>query len=156
MAAQEHDVYAEVPREAFQLLGPTSRQQLMATPHQIWLQKGYEAYQPNEAQMAALAGAAVEGLEFWLFIGTWCSDTRQQLPALLKVLDGAGVTEDNLHWVAVDEAKQDPDGLHAKWQITLAPTLIVLKGGQEAGRIQEAPAGTWEEHLVRVLSGTGR
>jgi len=108
--------------------------------------------QPEPAGVQALA-AVEPGAEVEVFLGTWCGDSRRELPRLWKALDQMGVAPFALRYVAVDRAKKEPAGPVAENGIRFLPTFIVRRDGREVGRIVETSPNGVEADLAALLSG---
>lgn len=72
-----------------------------------------------------------------VFGGTWCSDTQNLWPVFFRLVNKSNYPQQNITLIAVDRDKTTFHGLHKKYHITNVPTFIVLKKGQEIGRIVE-------------------
>ncbi|MFN4082213.1 MAG: thioredoxin family protein [Bacteroidia bacterium] len=84
--------------------------------------------------------------------GSWCSDTKLHLPALIKVLNECNVTNEKVLLYFVDFNKKT-DVFDAKaLQIELIPTFIFYKNGKEIGRIIETPKVSIEDDLLKILN----
>lgn len=127
------------------LEGKLSRADIETTP---WYSKRYEAYVLNDKLVNKLKKHASE-VSLFIILGSWCSDSREHIPALLKVCDAAGITKMEL--IGVDKKKQcqsvDLSSLH----IALVPLIIVYKNGKEVGRINESPQKNIEADLWKML-----
>jgi thiol-disulfide isomerase/thioredoxin len=108
---------------------------------------------PDASAVAAIAAGA-DGATVLLVVGTWCPDSRREVPRFLAIMDAAGIRESQLTMVGVDRTKKDAEGLTEKWGITRVPTFVFLRNGQEIGRVVErTPAGaTLEGEIARVLA----
>jgi thiol-disulfide isomerase/thioredoxin len=93
-----------------------------------------------------------EGVEVLVILGTWCGDSKRQVPVFLKVADEAGITADRIRLYGVDRSKKSPEGLEAPYVIERVPTFIFLKGGKEVGRITEKPVTTMEADMLEILA----
>lgn len=94
------------------------------------------------------------GAEVTVFLGTWCGDSRREVPRLWRALDLAGpVAPFELHYIGVDEAKQEPGGRVKTSDVLFVPTFIVHRGGREVGRIVEHAPGGVEKDLLALLTG---
>ena len=51
----------------------------------------------------------------------------------------------------VNPQKRDALGKFEEYEITLVPTFIVIRNGQELGRVTEKPEKSLEEDLAAVL-----
>jgi thiol-disulfide isomerase/thioredoxin len=87
-----------------------------------------------------------------VFFGTWCPDSRREVPHFLKIADSAGVPEGRIRLYAVDRSKKGPDDLTDKYGIDRVPTFIMLRDGREVGRIVEYPRTTLEGDLLAILA----
>ena len=110
-----------------------------------------EAYQPDPQAVAKIR-AIDRKITVQLFLGTWCYDSIHNAPKLLKALELAANPDLTLDIIAVDRNKDDGGGLAAKSGLKRIPTVILLVGGKELGRIVERPATSMEGDFV-ALSG---
>lgn len=112
-----------------------------------------ENYTPNAAAVAALKSAG-EGAKVTLVYGTWCPDSKNYVPRLLKALKSAGNNKIELALVGVDNQFREPVAKVQPLAITNVPTVIVERAGREIGRVVETPAAaTMEEDLAAILAG---
>jgi hypothetical protein len=114
-------------------------------------QERFDAYTPDEALLKDFPALPPE-LEVYAVFGSWCDDSLEQTPKLMKLLDRLHVPESSVHWIAVNRSKQDPDGLTAGMGIERVPTFLFFKTGREIGRIVEAPKLSLEKDLARILA----
>jgi thiol-disulfide isomerase/thioredoxin len=91
------------------------------------------------------------GIDIIAFLGTWCPDSKREIPRFLKIADLAGIGAANLKLYGLDRSKKSPDGLTEKYSINRIPTFIFLKDGQEVGRITEFPQTTLEGDILTIL-----
>jgi thiol-disulfide isomerase/thioredoxin len=96
-----------------------------------------------------------EPLDVLLFLGTWCSDSRGGVPPFMKALAEARNPNIRIRVIGVDRDKRDPGGLAEAYRIERVPTFVVLRGGEELGRMVETPAATFVEDLLRLLEEGG-
>jgi thiol-disulfide isomerase/thioredoxin len=144
-------VQGETKKEDAVLVGPATREQIEeASPE--WVQAEVESHPDAEA---AKALTAVEpGAEVTVFLGTWCGDSRREVPRLWRAIDEAGGTVPfKISYIAVDRQKKEPAGAVGESGIHYVPTFIVRRDGHEVGRIvEEAPHGI-EHDLADLLKG---
>ncbi|MGZ3696557.1 MAG: thioredoxin family protein [Bdellovibrionota bacterium] len=135
------------------LLGEISRAQL-ASPRFAWFQSGYDAFLPHHERVIARLREVVthEPIEVKMFLGTWCGDTREHLPVLLKILDLCGVPESHVSMIALGRDKHWR-GLPEKFGVTRVPTFIFYRAHEELGRIVENPGVGLLEDLWEILGG---
>ena len=141
---------AKTPEETV-LLGPMTREQVEAVPE--WVQAEVDA-KPEGAAAAALA-AVEPGAEVVVYFGSWCGDSRREVPRFWKALDAAGAAVPfTVRYVAVDRQKKEPADAVAKDGIRYLPTFIVRRGGREAGRVVETSPKGIEADLLALLNGS--
>lgn len=136
------------------LVGDITREQIEESVPE-WAQAESESSPDPEACRAL---ASVErGADVTIFLGTWCGDSRREVPRLWKSLDLAGLAVPfEIHYIGVDRDKKEPGGRTAGDDIRYVPTFIVHRNGQEVGRIvEQSPAGI-EKDLLALLTGQAR
>ncbi|WP_166838506.1 hypothetical protein [Rheinheimera pleomorphica] len=82
---------------------------------------------------------ALSGTSLVVLFGSWCHDSEREVPRLLKLIDQSGVELESLQLQGVDRRKQHPENLHNQFALRYTPTIIVLRDGNELGRIIEKP-----------------
>jgi thiol-disulfide isomerase/thioredoxin len=92
------------------------------------------------------------GVETIVFLGTWCSDSRREVPRFFKLADEAGIPPASIRLYGLDRTKKSNDGLTDQYAIVLLPTFVFMKGGKELGRIVESPQATIEQDMVTILA----
>lgn len=89
-----------------------------------------------------------------VLFGTWCPDSKNYVPRIMRALRDAGNDKLQLKLVGIDNQFHQPVDAVQPHQITNVPTIIVERDGRELGRIVETPASkTIEEDLAAILSG---
>lgn len=117
-----------------------------------WFMQNQTGYLPN-ADAVSILKAKGGRASFLLLGGTWCGDTQHLLPQYYMLLDEAGIDGDQFKFVAVDRQKHALDHLPEDMHLSHTPTLIVLKGGKEVGRVVEyGKNGQWETELAEIVS----
>ncbi len=76
------------------------------------------------------------------FLGTWCSDSRAGVPPFVGALEQAANPHLKLRLIGVDRDKADPGQMAQRYHIRRVPTFVILKNGQEIGRMVEYPRTT--------------
>jgi thiol-disulfide isomerase/thioredoxin len=91
-----------------------------------------------------------------VFLGTWCGDSRREVPRMEKIFSEMGIDMSNVLIVTLDRDKISPNGEQEGKDIRYVPTLIVNKDNQEIGRIVESPSSetaTLESDLFEISLG---
>jgi len=110
----------------------------------------YAAYVPDAATMIELK-KLVKKEKIKIVFGTWCGDSKVNVPNFFKVLDNLQFKEKNVEVIAVDGAKKAENGIIDGLNIQRVPTFIVYdKKGKELGRIVEHPKTTLEGDLLAI------
>lgn len=117
-----------------------------------WYEKEYNGYVVDTAK-APLLRQSLSGKEITIVMGIWCSDSRREVPRIIKVLKYLGFDLSKLTIYAVDKAKTNPHRIIASLKIQYVPTTIVTNSnGVELGRIVETPLMTIENDLLKITS----
>jgi hypothetical protein len=137
------------------LVGTVTRAELEAH-RPDWVAAQVEAQPDAEAAQALLA--VEPGATVTVYLGTWCSDSKRELPRLWRGLDDAGVFDEaelpfELEYVALDRDKAEPGGRAEAAAIEYVPTFVVSRGGEEVGRMVEESVPGIEHDLLALLSG---
>jgi thiol-disulfide isomerase/thioredoxin len=135
------------------LLGYFNPVQLKREPHSVWFYKGYDEYQPAQEAINSLNGINREGLTIKIVLGTWCPDSRREVPRFMKVIDTWKFPSDLVTFIGVDNEKNSPIGGYGELDIQRVPTFIIYKNNIETGRIIENPATSLEQDMVNILGG---
>jgi hypothetical protein len=137
------------------LLGRCTRKRLEQAPFDSWFVKNYNAYMVDSAT-AGLLRPQLKGRHFQIFMGTWCGDSRREVPRIFKIFDYCGVSRSSVQLILVNNAdsvyKQSPGHEERGLNIFRVPDLLVWDGNKELGRIVESPVASLEKDLL-VLTG---
>lgn len=114
----------------------------------------YDTVQPGD-EFVQMIRQVKNDTDVLVFFGTWCGDSKREVPRFLKVADQAGIGEERITLYGLDRTKKSPDGLTEQYGIERVPTFIFLKEGKEIGRITEYPKQSVEEDMLFILAGSG-
>ncbi|MCX8009752.1 MAG: thioredoxin family protein [Ignavibacteria bacterium] len=115
-----------------------------------WFNSEYENYSVVDSLVMKINQ---DGLTITIVLGTWCSDSRREVPRFLKILDKINFDKENLTLFAVDR-KMKFEGFNSeKYNIEKVPTFILYKDGCELGRIIETPKKSLESDLAEIFGG---
>jgi len=137
------------------LLGVIDKNGLTKTPYNDWFTKNYDNYKVNEA----LVNSYKDSLNTYTikaFLGTWCGDSKREVPRFYKILEACNFPEDQLTVVALssqpDMYKQSPQHEEEGLNIHRVPTFIFYKNRKEVNRIVERPVETLEKDILNIVS----
>ena len=138
------------------LLGHCSRSCLLESPFKEWFLKNYSDYSLDSVTAEKLV-PLLKDKTIVVFMGTWCGDSRREVPRFIKLLDHCGVPESALKLVMVDYRdgayKQSPQHEERGKNIFRVPTFLVYAVNKELGRIIEFPKESLEKDLLNILDG---
>jgi thiol-disulfide isomerase/thioredoxin len=109
--------------------------------------KGYDNYVPLQ-----LSTLKYDDTNVVVFFGTWCHDSKRELPKALKIFNKIGMNDENIELIAVGLDKKEPLGRAAKLNLMYTPTLIFFRGSKEIGRIIEKPVISLEKDIELIIS----
>lgn len=112
----------------------------------------YASYKSDSLTLKSL-DQSLKGKKITIVLGTWCGDSKLQVPHFLKIMDDLKINESQITLIAVDGVKKAENGLIDQLKITNVPTFIFTdKNGAEIGRITESPKDTLEKDMLALLS----
>ncbi len=110
-------------------------------------------YEPN-AEAVKTIKAIDKDTVVTLAFGTWCPDSKNYVPRLIKALRAAANDRIQVKLIGIDNQFHEPVDTVQPRRITNVPTVLVERSGREIGRIVETPASaTMEEDLAAILGG---
>lgn len=134
------------------LLGRLQRQQLQEGPYDVGFAKQYEGYR-SDGELLAELRQRLGGVTVRLFMGTWCHDSKRQVPRFFSLLDEVGYSSDNVELIGINRRKEVPPQFGSGLNIHHTPTFIIMRGDKELGRIIETPVVSLEHDLLTILRG---
>lgn len=132
-------------------IGWTPRSVFQSPTYAVWFDTGYEHYQPERETLDRLRKME-DSVAITVVYGTWCSDSKREIPRFLKILDSISFPPDRLTLIAVDRTMQLPAGIKEQYQITNVPTIMIIYRGVEVCRIIESPKTSLEGDMNEGLS----
>ena len=139
-----------------ELMGQCTRAALLQAPFNSWFVKNYNDYSVDSLTADRLR-TSMAGLRFRIFMGTWCGDSRREVPRIFKILDYCGIDSTAVELIMVSAAdsayKQSPGHEERGLGIFRVPDLIVRDQGRELGRIVESPVNSLEKDLLVLAEG---
>lgn len=136
---------------------------LFKTVPEFWPLPG--AYQPAESALQLLR-CYDEPVSVLIFFGSWCSDSKREVPHFFTTLNLVNNNNFSAHLFGLDRTKKDAHEFAESFKIDKVPTFIFLRGTRawaangpavteqtqgELGRITEAPAISLEQDWVNIL-----
>jgi hypothetical protein len=116
-----------------------------------WFKEYYQIYEPDQSVLNQLK-LKQEGIEILIILGTWCSDSQEQVPKFFKILDKIKFDKKSVQLICVSSDKEAGAVETANYNIQRVPTFIVYRKGREIGRIVETPCATLEKDLLMFFN----
>ncbi len=137
------------------LLGKINKEGLTSEHYNDWFSKNYNDYELNTTLIESIKSKLSE-YKITLFMGTWCGDSKKEVPRFYKILEACNFPEDQLTVIALnrksDMYKQSPNHYEAGLNIHRVPTFIFYKNRKEVNRIVEHPVETLEDDILNIIT----
>ncbi|MBR9975819.1 MAG: thioredoxin family protein [Bacteroidetes bacterium] len=130
------------------LVGPLTIADLIELPG--WFGEDYLGYQPERRYLDPIP-EHMNDVEIVCFLGTWCSDSKRDVPRMIRIFQTKNLAPEKLRLIGLDRAKRSPEGEEARYDIERVPTFIFLRDGEEIGRIVEAPLASIEKDMLGII-----
>lgn len=137
-----------IPEEP--VTGACERSDLLTGEFGSYYDEYYHDYRPDKKVVRQLTGA-IGDFEIVIVLGTWCHDSKEQVPRFFRILDESGFMMEGLKMICVDRDKEVPGEDISDLNIERVPTFIVYHNGKESGRIVETPTESLEEDLLLLV-----
>jgi thiol-disulfide isomerase/thioredoxin len=134
------------------IIGYFKVNRLMAEPHSEWFVKGMDEYSGDRGVLDSLKAIITEMLSVKIVMGTWCPDSRREVPRFMRILKDINFPADRVSMIGVDNVKFSPIDNYDALGIERVPTFIFYKNNIEIGRIIENPATSLERDMLNILS----
>ena len=137
------------------LVGQIDVKGLKSNSYQNWYAANHKNYQVNPEIVSSIKNELSKH-KILVFMGTWCGDSKREVPRFIKILEVADFPMKNLKLVAVDRRKdrykKSPTGEEWGLSIKRVPTFIFYKDGKETNRIIESPIVTLESDIEKIVT----
>jgi thiol-disulfide isomerase/thioredoxin len=133
------------------ILGDFSPARFLDPPHSAWYAEGFEGYVPDPVIMEELKQTDISDYSITIVLGTWCPDSRREVPRFMKIAHLWGFPEDRIRFLGTDINKIAPLADYPALGIERVPTFIFYKNNSEAGRIIEVPVTSLEQDTRDIL-----
>lgn len=123
---------------------------LKDTSFSNWFDKEYNEYTVRIKDLDCLLNDSLN-FKIQIIMGTWCEDSRREIPRLIKILDTLKYLTQNSDIIYVDRNKKALDNEVDSLSITLVPTIIFYRAEKELGRITESPDESLEKDMRKII-----
>jgi len=140
--------------DGMMLLGIVNRDAFKNELFSEWYKENHTEHILDSTTIEALS-PKLNDFSIKVFMGTWCSDSQREVPALFKILDAANYDYSKLSIIAVSHDKDTPNHLEKGLDIKYVPTIILYKEGKEIGRFVEFAQENLEKDLLAIINEEG-
>lgn len=136
------------------VLGHVDRERLTEAPFSNWFQPNYDTFEIDKKDSKSLKRAISNIDSIQVFFGSWCGDSKREVPRFLKIMDE--LKFNNVELIGLDHTfqnyKQSPFGEEEGLGIHRVPTFIFYTDSTEVGRIVEDPVSSLEGDIFQILT----
>ena len=133
------------------MIGNIKVKDFLKEPHKNWYKKEYNAY-IIDLKTLKKSGKIDKKIEIMVFFGSWCGDSKREVPRFNKILDYLKVKNKNVKYIGLDRSKRAPVYIENIYNIEYVPSFIFFKNGKEIGRIIESPEESLEIDILKIMS----
>ena len=155
ISAQQINLEISIGNEQPFLVGQVNLEGLSSNSYQNWYSSNYDAYDVASEIIAPVENELVKH-KILIFMGTWCGDSKREVPRFIKILESVDFPMENLKIVALDRRKEhykkSPNGEEWGLRIKRVPTFIFYKNGKETNRIIESPTVSLEADIKAIIT----
>ena len=135
------------------LVGYLKKSNFLNGKHKNWFSKNYDNYTPDPKIVQKIK-KKLNNISIKSFIGSWCHDSKRELPKFYKIMELAGFDlENNFKMIGITIGKKTPNNLQKGFAIRHTPTFIFFRNGKEIGRFVEHSKKTIEKDILKILRG---
>lgn len=139
------------------LYGVVRKESLLDTPYVKWFVANFDSYKPAPETMSALQKLSTKDISIEIFLGTWCGDSKREVPRFFKLVEQLSIPSKNIKIITLGGSdslyKQSPGKEEIGKGVFRVPVFIVYKNGVEINRINEFPSVSLEKDLYAILNG---
>ncbi len=134
------------------MLGYCNRDGFAQAEFHVWFDVNYESYSPDQEILENLRNIDKQNLTIKIVLGTWCPDSRREVPVFYRVVDEIDIPDEKLIFICVNRLKKLPGIDLSPLEINFVPTFIIYRSGSEIGRIIESPTESIEKDMLKILA----
>ena len=151
ISVPQNKIIIDSKTSAPMLIGEINRQAFQDSVFSWWFNSEYLMYEVDSTSLKSNADK-LRNYDITLILGTWCSDSRREVPRFFKILDYLNYQKDKIKIFAVDRSKKGLNNEVDSLNIQKVPTIIFYKNNKEFGRIIEEPKVTLEKDMANIVT----
>ncbi len=148
--AQKNHMIIDEKTKTNMLVGYCDKNGLEKDAYGVYFLNEYDSYEPNDRYINKL-NDKLDNVEMTIVLGTWCSDSKREVPRYYKILNEVGYDDKRIRLIAVDRNKEATGIDIMEIDIQKVPTFIIYKDKIEIGRIIETPNKSLESDLWKIV-----
>ena len=152
VASSENTESEEEEQQSDVLVGEIQKEDLQQAPHKGWYDPMYQSYESGAEALETIK-KNINDYKIKVFMGTWCGDSKREIPKLYKLLELSDYDFEKLEMNGVRRDKTLPNDIQKDFDIHHVPTIIFYRNGEEAGRFVEYPQEELEDDIAKIVSG---
>ena len=133
------------------LIGYTTLEAFNDTSFSWWWNSAYNMYEVDSVDAEELI-VKLEDVDIKIVMGTWCSDSRTEVPHFYKILDEINYPKEKVTLINVNRDMQALENEVKGLDINFVPTFIFYKAGEEISSIIEMPYETLERDMIELVT----
>ena len=133
------------------LIGICNREAFSDSNFAWWFNSNYDQYQVDSSEVIELK-KEINNYDITIVMGTWCSDSRREVPRFYKILDAIDYPSYKLTLINVDRKMKSIATEVDEMNIEYVPTIIIYRNEKEIGRIIETPEDILEKDLLLIIN----
>ena len=145
-----YDTLRDAENKELVYKGSFTMEDLNREPSFEWMRSGARGYTPNAEDMQHIK-ANLGHYRLVVFMGTWCDDSHNLVPKLYKILREANYPIETVALYGVDREKTTGSKIEKTYGVTLVPTIILIDGDKEKGRITETVDKSVEGDMRKIM-----
>ncbi len=149
-SAKKDTLVKDVLTQEPMLLGYCTREAFKDTSFSWWWNSLYDMYEVDSVTTQKMAGK-LDSVDITVVMGTWCSDSRREVPRFFKILDSIKYPQNKITIITVGRNLKGMSDETDSLDIERIPTIIFYKDGKELGRIVESPKVSLEKDMLKIL-----
>jgi len=134
------------------LLGYFDYDSFLDEPHDAWFGREFSNYSFDDKSFLELEQKGIDDAVIIVVLGTWCPDSRREVPRFMKITESLGYDPDKIKFIGVDSYKEAPVDDYDSLNIEKVPTFIFYDDKHELGRIIEYPETSLEKDMLNIFS----
>ncbi len=115
-----------------------------------WQEK-FDKFQPESDMIDAFKSKLDAGMRIDVYLGLWCKDSRNNVPAFIKIMKLAAGSSQVRYFDLARKENKETRFFVEELQVDKVPTFIVFREGREIGRIIENPKVGMMEDLMEIV-----